>query len=100
MPRERYFHGNAFADAKAAIEELLWLHRVSRWDYSMIHFLKALLIQEDKQKQHLKRDKHTLLECQTQSNPGGTPPRANINVATHSVQPPIALFSDETVVRV
>ena len=59
----------------------------------MIHFLKALLIQEDKQKQHLKRDKDALLECQTQSNPGGTPPRANINVATPSVQPPIALFS-------
>ena len=59
----------------------------------MIHFLKALLIQEEKQKQHLKRDKDALLECQTQFNPGGTPARANINVATPSVQPPIALFS-------
>ena len=95
MPREQYFHGNAFADAKAAIEELLWLHRVSRSNYPTIHFLKALLIQEEKQKHHFKRDKHALLQCQPQSNlnPRGTPPRVNTNVAAPSVQPPIALFS-------
>ncbi|PIL26149.1 hypothetical protein GSI_11904 [Ganoderma sinense ZZ0214-1] len=70
MHRQQYIRGNAFADAKTAIEELLCLHR------------------EEKRRHHLKSDKHAPLYRQPQLQP----PRANI-VATPLTQPSTALFS-------